>query len=215
MGRDSALGDAEAAVSARKRSLRVAHLTDVHVQPELRAGEGLAACLEHVQKLSDRPELIITGGDHVMDSFEADDARTALQWNLWNTVLKKECDIPSHSCIGNHDVWGWAKSKSKTTGQEPNWGKRRATEMLQLGQRYYTFSQAGWQFIVLDSIHDVPGQEFYIGQLDEAQFDWLKRTLRDTAADTPVLVLSHIPILSASALLWAERPNDDFRVSRR
>ena len=106
------------------RRLRVAHLTDIHVEPELCAGEGLAACFQHVQQLADKPELIVTGGDHVMDSFDADDARTTLQWDLWNKVRKHECSIPVRSCIGNHDVWGWGKEKSKTTGQESNWGKR-------------------------------------------------------------------------------------------
>jgi len=206
---------ADTANRSRKRALRVTHLTDVHVEPELRAGEGMAACLRHVQQLADKPELILTGGDHVMDSFDADDARTTLQWNLWNKVLKQECSTPVHSCIGNHDVWGWSKSKSKTTGQEPNWGKRRATEMLHLGERYYTFSQAGWQFVVLDSIHDLPaGEDGYLGQLDEPQFAWLMQTLRDVPSTTPVVILSHIPILSASAVLWAERPNNDFQISR-
>lgn len=198
----------------RKRSLRVAHLTDFHVEPELRAGEGMASCLRHVQQLPDKPELMFTGGDHVMDSFDADDARTTVQWNLWNSVLKNECDLPIRSCIGNHDIWGWAKSRSKTTGQEPTWGKKRATEMLHLNERYYTFDQAGWRFIVLDSVHDLKDQEGYIGKLDEAQFAWLAQTLRDTPATTPVLVLSHIPILSATAILWADRPDDDFRLSR-
>jgi len=206
---------ADTAGPGRQRAIRVAHVTDVHVEPERRAGEGMAACLQHVQQLADRPELILTGGDHVMDSFSADDARTTLQWDLWNKVLKSECSIPVHSCIGNHDVWGWSKQASKTTGHEPNWGKRRATEMLQLDERYYTFSQAGWHFVFLDSIHRPPeGKDGYIGQLDEAQFDWLTQTLRDIPATTPVLVLSHIPILSASAVLWADRPNDDFRISR-
>ena len=206
---------ADPARPARQRTLRVAHLTDVHVEPELRAGEGMAACFHHVQQLADKPELILTGGDHVMDSFEADDARTTLQWNLWNTVLKNECNIPVRSCIGNHDVWGWAKGKSRTTGEEANWGKQRATEMLHLGERYYTFGQAGWQFVVLDSIHQPPaGQDGYMGQLDEAQFAWLAQTLRDIPATTPVLVLSHIPILSATAVLWADRRNGDFQVSR-
>ncbi|MFD2964052.1 MULTISPECIES: hypothetical protein [Olivibacter] len=31
-----------------KRSLRFAHLTDVHMQPELDAPKGLASCLHHV-----------------------------------------------------------------------------------------------------------------------------------------------------------------------
>jgi 3',5'-cyclic-AMP phosphodiesterase len=199
--------------TAPKRSLRVAHLTDIHVEPELRAGEGLASCFHHVQQLTDQPELILVGGDHIMDSFGADDARTTLQWNLWNSVHTNECSIPIHSCIGNHDVWGWDKKASKSTGQEANWGKHRATDMLHLDQRYYTFTQGGWQFIVLDSVHEPPaGKGGYIGQLDDPQFDWLKQTLRDTPSTTPVVVLSHIPILSASAILWGKTPEGNFEI---
>jgi predicted MPP superfamily phosphohydrolase len=201
--------------TSRRRALRVGHLTDFHVEPELRAGERMAACLQHVQQLADRPDLILAGGDHIMDSFGADDARTTLQWDLWNKVLKRECSIPIHSCIGNHDIWGWSKRSSKTTGDEANWGKRRATEKLHLDKRYYTFAQGGWQFVVLDSVHDLPdGQDGYMGQLDEPQFDWLTRTLRDVPSTTPVLVLSHIPILSASAILWSSRPESNIEIGR-
>src|SRR3972149_5042828 len=155
---------------ARRRVLRVAHLTDVHVQPERRAGDGMTACLHHVQQLADRPEPIFTGGDSIMDSFEADDARTTLPWDPWHRVLKDETSIAVRSCIGNRDVWGWAKSKSKTTGDEPNWGKRRAVEMLRLDERYYTFAQAGWQFIVLARIQPrSDGREGYTAYLDEPQ----------------------------------------------
>jgi len=197
--------------SARQRVLRVAHLTDVHVFPEKRADEGMTACLRHVHQLADKPELILSGGDHVMDSFKADDARTTLQWNLWKRVLEHECDIPLRACIGNHDIWGWSKKKSKTTGHEANWGKRRGVEMLRLDNRYYTFSQAGWQFVVLDSMQPMPdGSDGYCAYLDEPQFDWLSRTLRDVPAATPVVVLSHIPILSASAMLFSARKREGF-----
>ena len=196
----------------RQRSLRVAHLTDLHVQPELRASEGMAACFHHVQKLAEVPELILTGGDSVMDSFEADDARTKLQWDIWHNVLKQDCSVPVRSAIGNHDIWGWNKCKSKTTCQEPNWGKLRSTEMLKLENRFYTFSQAGWQFIVLDSTqHHATDPNGYTAHLDEEQYDWLARTLRDLPNTTPALVLSHIPILSASAFLFADKEGGDFR----
>jgi 3',5'-cyclic AMP phosphodiesterase CpdA len=209
------LANAESSASTRKRAMRVAHLTDLHVQPELRAAEGMGACLRHVQELVDKPDLILTGGDSVMDSFEADDARTALQWKTWSDVLKADCSIPVRSCIGNHDVWGWDKARSKTSGSEPNWGKKRATEMLGLDERYYTFSQEGWQLVVLDSVHSPPaGRGGYTGMLDDEQYDWLARTLRDTPVTTPVLVLSHIPILSAAAVLWAGEKEQDFNISR-
>ncbi|MCU0299045.1 MAG: metallophosphoesterase, partial [Candidatus Nanopelagicales bacterium] len=194
--------------------LRVAHLTDIHVQPQQRAGEGMAACLRHLQQLADQPELILTGGDSIMDSLAADDARTRLQWDLWHKVLRDECSLPVRSCIGNHDVWGWEKSKSKTTGNEPGWGKQRAVDMLRIDERYYTFAQGGWHFIVLDSTQPPPdGGEGYVAGVDEAQFDWLVRTLQAVPADSPVLVLSHIPILSASAILWAANAEGNFQIS--
>jgi Icc protein len=195
----------------RKRALRLAHLTDVHVQPERRASDGMIACLHHVQSLKDKPDLILTGGDSVFDSFEADDARTKLQWDLWRAALKHENGIAVKSCIGNHDIWGGNKVKSKTTGEEPNYGKKRAIDMLHLSDRYYAFDQAGWHFIVLDSTqpNDAGG---YTAFLDEAQFDWLQRDLRDTPATTPVLVLSHIPIVSVTPILWAREEEGDLRI---
>lgn len=183
--------------SGRRRVLRVAHLTDFHVQPERRANDGMIACLRHVQQLQDRPELILTGGDSIMDCFEADDARTTLQWNLWRSILKNECSIPVRSCIGNHDIWGWNKTQSKTRGDEPNWGKKRSVEMLALPHRYYSFEQAGWHFVVLDSTQ--PHRDGYVAFVDDEQLDWLTRDLQATPSTTPVLVISHIPIMSASA----------------
>lgn len=202
---------APVAPSSARRVLRIAHLTDVHVEPERRASDGMIACLHHVQSLQDKPDLILTGGDSVFDSFEADDARTKLQWNLWHAALKNENAIPIKSCIGNHDVWGGNKEKSHTTGAETDYGKKRAIEMLHLPERYYAFDQAGWHFIVLDSTQP-DGQGGYTAFLDPPQLDWLQRDLRDTPAATPVLVMSHIPIMSVSALLWAKDEHGEFRV---
>src|SRR4051794_3251837 len=96
----------------RTRVLRGAHVTDIHVQPERRAAEGMAACLSHIQSLGDRPGLILPGGDHVMDAAGQSRVRTRLQWDIWARVLAAENSIPVHSCIGNHDIWGWEKEKS-------------------------------------------------------------------------------------------------------
>ncbi|HZN68005.1 MAG TPA: hypothetical protein VFB66_22155, partial [Tepidisphaeraceae bacterium] len=68
--------------------LRFAHLTDTHVQPERRAGEGFAAALQSLSRLDPPPSFIITGGDHVMDVFETDGKRADVQWELYNQVLR-------------------------------------------------------------------------------------------------------------------------------
>jgi 3',5'-cyclic-AMP phosphodiesterase len=206
-----AASQAASPAAPRQRALRLAHLTDIHVQPERRASDGMIACLHHVQSLKDKPDLILTGGDSIFDSFESDDARTKLQWDLWHAALKNENGIAVKSCIGNHDIWGINKARSKTTGEEPNYGKKRAIDMLHLTDRYYAFDQAGWHFIVLDSTQpdDAGG---YTAFLDEAQLDWLQRDLRDTLATTPVLMLSHIPIVSVTPILWAKEAQGDLRI---
>lgn len=209
-----ALGSPQQATpkSASKRVLRVAHLTDIHIQPERRASDGFIAALHHAQLLADAPGLILTGGDCVMDSFEATDARTKLQWDLWSAAIRNENGLPLRSCIGNHDVWGWNKAKSKTRGDEPNHGKKRAVEMLKLSERYYAFDEAGWRFIVLDSTQS-DGGSGYVAYLDEAQFDWLRAMLRDTPPSMPVFVLSHIPILSITTVLWAKQEEGTLNVN--
>lgn len=193
------LGPAHAA--ARQRVLRVAHLTDVHVQPELRAPDGLAACLRHLQSAADKPDLILSGGDHVMDCVRQPRERTKVQWDLWKQIITAENSIPVRSCIGNHDIWGWNKSKSGSTGNEPDYGKRWASDVLGLDQPYYSFNQAGWHFITLDGVQPSEPEGAFYGGLDEAQMDWLARDLASVPSATPILIWSHIPIVSALAPL--------------
>jgi len=189
-----------AGVSTRKRAIRIAHMTDTHIEPEMRAGEGVGAAFEHVMGLKDRPELILSGGDHVMDSWDDTAERTRVQWELWSKVYKDHCTLPIKSCLGNHDIWAVNRTKAKVTGEEPNLGKQRGLDELGMSARYYAFEKAGWKFIVLDSV--IPTSESgYEGGLDDEQFAWLSDQLLQTPATTPVLVLSHIPILHASMLL--------------
>ena len=51
----------------KNRVLRIAHLTDAHVQPEHGAADGLRACFRHAQA-SHKPDLIVAGGDQIMDA---------------------------------------------------------------------------------------------------------------------------------------------------
>ncbi len=193
-----------------KRSLRLGHLTDVHIQPERSATDGLVKALRHVQSLTDAPELLLAGGDSIMDALAASNGRTKQQWRLWKQVLADECSLPVEACIGNHDVWGWNRDKSRTTGDEAGWGKEWALDEFEIDKRYRSFDRAGWHFIVLDSIF--PDEEtVYQGRLDDEQFDWLQSDLKQTGDETPVLVLSHIPILTVAAVEFADQIADDPR----
>lgn len=78
-----------------------------------------------------------------MDAFAEGFDRTKLQWELFTGALRRECSLEVRHCIGNHDIWGWNKAKSKTTGDEKGWGKSWATETLGLDRPYYSFERGG------------------------------------------------------------------------
>ncbi len=192
-----------------RRSLRLAHLTDVHVQPEKRAPEGLAACLRHAQGLADPPQLILNGGDCILDCFTTDAERARTQWEVWQRVLAAECHLPVIHCLGNHDIWGWDKASARTTGDEERFGKRWALEEFGVERHYRSFDRDGWHFIVLDSTSS-DGGNYYFARLDDEQFAWLEEDLARLAGARPVVVLSHIPILSAASFFDGEneKPGD-------
>lgn len=190
---------------ARKRVLRVAHLTDVHVNSENGSADGMAAAIRHAQAQRDRPELFFFGGDCIFDSLATAKLRAIEQWEIWQRVLAAELKTPARQCIGNHDVLGWNNRKDPAVKHDAAYGKALAMEKLGLAARHYSFDQAGWHFVVLDSMeftHAV--NQGYLARLDDEQFEWLAGDLAAAPAATPVCVLSHIPILSAAAFLFAE-----------
>ncbi|WP_128543094.1 metallophosphoesterase family protein [Larkinella soli] len=177
----------------RKRVLRLAHLTDAHMMPRRKAEESLAKCLHRLQSMKDRPAFILNGGDAIMDALSRDKNTVKKQWDVWNRILKDDNSLPVYHCIGNHDVWGYDGGR-----EDPLYGKAWATEQLGLSNRYYSFDHSGWHFVVLDSTQPNAEGGWYTARLDDEQRDWLEKDLRKTDEKKPVLILSHIPILSAS-----------------
>lgn len=211
LGTPIASAETAATCPARKRAIRLAHLTDAHVQPERGAGDGLAACLRHVQSLPDAPTLILQGGDAVMDACEVGLGRANQQADIWRRVWKAECSIPVEHCLGNHDIWAMDRGKAGAKGNEPEFSKQWGMDLFGLTTRYRTFDRAGWRFLVLDSTFIVGNG--YTAKLDEDQARWLRAMLAQTDKGMPIVVLSHIPILSAAAFFDGDNEKSgDWRV---
>lgn len=186
---------AEAASPPRAGGVRFAHLTDPHVQPERRGGDGFKACLESIQKLDPQPSFLLTGGDHIFDAFAQTPERCATQWDLYQQVWRDNVSLPTHAVLGNHDVSGWGNTE-KFPETSPGWGKTMATGKLAMPHRYYAFEMGGWKFLMLDSVsRREPG---YVATFDDEQKQWIKDQLANTDAQTPVAIVSHIPILCVS-----------------
>ncbi|MDX2146258.1 MAG: metallophosphoesterase [Planctomycetota bacterium] len=183
--------------AVRKRVLRVAHITDPHVNAEKGSDRGLAQCLAHIQSQADRVDLIANTGDTVMCVNAVDEASAAHQWNTVRAVFK-DCSLPMLHCIGNHDLWGW-----KPDGSDPRRATGWALDALGMPSRYFhdtRFDRSGWSFISLDGICGS-----YTGKLDDEQFAFLERTLAALPADRFVCILTHIPIISACGFFDGER----------
>lgn len=190
-------------------AFRFVHLTDIHVQPELRADAGMAACLQHVSQLNPRPDFIITGGDLIMDALEQDAQRSKMLFNLFTRVLKDNTDIPAYHCLGNHDVFGWGK-KHGVTPDHDGYGKRMYCETFGCEKTYYSFDHKGWRFYILDSVQ--PSETgLYQGGLDPEQWAWFEDQLRSKPADMPAVIVSHIPFLSVTYIPDALNENQ-FRI---
>lgn len=176
--------------------LRIAHLTDIHLKDKFGAPAKFAKCLQHVQQQHPKVDFILNGGDVVFDMNKENLSTIDDQWKLVKSTLKSESDLPVHYCLGNHDIWWNENSKGQTF-----YGKQYSMNQLELVKPYYSFTQGGWKFIILDSVHLDIDDTWYIGKLGDEQFSWLENELKNTDPKTPVLVLSHIPILTAVLMI--------------
>ena len=185
------------APATRTRSVRFAYMGDTHIMPQNKPMKGVAEAFRHLQNQPDKPAFVMHGGDVIMDALARDRSDVQRQWDVWQEVVKAECSLPIDYCIGNHDIWGIADAKA-----DMKYGKAWAMEQFGITKRYRSFDKNGWHFVVLDSVQPKPDGSWYMGMIDPEQLDWLKTDLKQTDSKTPVLVLSHIPILSSTVLVF-------------
>jgi len=173
-----------------KPVLTVAHITDVHIREGDNAPERFKMCLEEVRK--HKVDFFLNGGDsiHAADYEHVTREQMLGQWAIWDDCVKNtKAHYEMYSCIGNHDPWWAGGNKS-----DEMYGKEYVVKRLDVPNRFYSFSKEGWHFIILD------GNNTNV-TLDEEQFGWLSKDLEKLPENTPVLVMSHYPILGATPML--------------
>ncbi len=173
----------------RPGSFRFVHMTDLHIQPELGAPDGVAKAVKRILSLEKRPDFVLLGGDHVMDVNLCSAERANTQFKLLQEALKP-LELPIYSALGNHDIYGWA-DKSPATESDPLYGKKMFAERFSHRPEYYSFDHKGWHFVVLDSM--VAKGRGWSGRIDDAQLTWLQNDLPKL---TPTVVMSHVPVFT-------------------
>ncbi len=175
-----------------KDNFGVAFMTDIHIQPELKAAEGLSLALDSVNKL--KPDFIITGGDLVMDALGQRYGKADSLYNLYNETMKK-AEMPVYNTMGNHEIYGIYTARSGADRSHPEYGEKMFEKRL--GPSYHSFEHKGWKFFIINSIEDT-GKDKYVGRIDLQQMNWIREELSKTDASTPIVLSTHIPFVTVN-----------------
>jgi Icc protein len=184
----------EAVQAAPKPSFHFVHITDIHIQPELGATDGVKKAFAAVRALPQKPAFGLIGGDLVMDAALVPHSRADMVYDLWQQQAV-DLHLPLHYSIGNHDVYG-LKVEGKPANDDPDFGKALWKKRLGLDRSYSTFDHQGWRFVCLDSMGITP-EYGWEGSIDAAQITWLDDLLRSTPKTMPMVLVTHFPIFTA------------------
>ena len=165
-------------------------LTDTHLQPELDAAGGCHACFSKAHAIGG--DFAIQGGDHIFDALGVARPRAESLISLY-TRTEQDLGMKLHHTIGNHDCFG-VYPASGVLPTDPLYGKKFFEDHF--GRLYYAFDHRGVHFIVLDSI-GITADRNYEGRIDQQQLAWLGADLAALPAGTPVIVVGHIPLVTA------------------
>jgi 3',5'-cyclic-AMP phosphodiesterase len=180
----------KAAKPAESEDFTFLFLTDTHLQPELNAAQGCEQCFRKASAI--HCDFAIQGGDHVFDSLAVSKERANSLFDLYNKT-EQTLGVKLHHTIGNHDCFGiYTASGVSTT--DPLYGKKMFEDRF--GKPYYSFDHKGVHFIVLDSI-GITEDRAYEGRIDAPQLAWLRSDLKSQSATKPIIVTTHIPLVTA------------------
>ncbi|WP_242204519.1 metallophosphoesterase family protein [Aestuariivivens insulae] len=187
----------------RKKLLKVAHITDIHISTDNNAPERFKKCLEDIKK--HQVDFFLNGGDTIMAADYGHITREQVikQWDVWKELRKEFDTYHMYSCLGNHDMWWAAPDKS-----DAMYGKDYVVKNLEIPKRYYSFKKNDWHFIVLDSNNK------NAGALDDEQRDWLEQELQALPHKAFVLVMTHYPILGVSTIPYGGSHTDSKYITK-
>ncbi len=137
-----------------------------------------------------KPDFVLSGGDQIFDIMRGNKSKGD---SLFSYYVKqtKRFGLPVYHCVGNHDLFGiYEESPEDSTHADYKLGMYKRY----LGDPYYSFDYKGWHFIVLNVL-DVSNFK-YIGKVDDTQLHWLSENLKSILVETPIVVMTHIPLLT-------------------
>lgn len=172
-------------------SKRFAYITDLHSIDQWGCPDALDILGNRLNKA--HPEFILIGGDLVHGGFRSTPEAMEPRWNVVMKFLHS-LEAKWYSAAGNHDLIGAQKPDFSPGVADP---RAIFREKLKLQQAYQSYNIGGQHVIILDSVQPVAGNKWgYRGEIPEAQMQWIREDLKQTDASTPIILVTHMPILS-------------------
>jgi 3',5'-cyclic-AMP phosphodiesterase len=183
-------------VKSKREDFKFVFMTDIHLTQQRNAVAGFTQAINTINGL--HPDFVITGGDLIMDALEQKYSAADSLYDLYlNSV--KNLKMPVYNTMGNHEIFGIYKT-SGADSLNPEYGEKMFEKRM--GKSYYSFNYKGWKFIVINSIEDTR-RNSYIGKIDDAQMEWIKKELENTSKMTPIVISTHIPFITANTQKYA------------
>ena len=178
-------------IRSKQEEFRFVFMTDIHLTQQRNAVAGFSQAINTINKLN--PDFVITGGDLIMDALGQRYSAADSLYNLYTGIVKN-LTMPVYNTLGNHEIYGILR-EGGADSLNPEYGEKMFEKRI--GKSYYSFIHKGWKFMVLNSIEDTK-KSSYIGKIDDQQISWIKEELRSTDKNTPVVLSTHIPFITAN-----------------
>ncbi len=179
-----------ASPTADAGTLRLLYYTDLHTRVEW--DTPLALDMAAAKMNEQGAELAIAGGDLITDGFQSSSETVAPRWNAYMKMHRSlRADV--HPMIGNHDLVAADPDDGTPPSENP---RREFLDHFALDRTYRSFDAQGYHFIFLDPIEVLRRPQRYRGYIDDEQLAWLKEDLAEVNPDTPIILGTHIPLLT-------------------
>lgn len=172
------------------RPVKVVFYTDVHARTEWETPQALAQAAAAIT--AENADLVIAGGDLITDGYVSSPAQAAPRWAAYLAMHRAIRPAPVVA-FGNHDLVGIAPADGAPPAADPRADFRAR---FGLDSTFRSFDFKGYHFILLDSIEVIDGAEPYRGFVGAEQMRWLHADLAQTPPDRPIVLVSHLPLLT-------------------
>ncbi|TKJ32781.1 hypothetical protein CEE39_04920 [bacterium (candidate division B38) B3_B38] len=188
------------AKEGKEEMVRVAFGSDLHLSDNPSISSQVEIAIEAIK--NSRPHAVFMLGDLHGDANSAEPLQAESIFKEVNK-FRERLLVPSYCALGNHDIFGWS-AEGDSPSKHPLLGKLMFEKLI--GPRFYSLNIAGVHLIVLDVLEGKRREEGWniFGWLDEKQQKWLREDLSTIPSETPLIILTHFPLLSSHSAIYRD-----------